>query len=93
MGQREADMAQQRAKEGIAVRQKEEKYSHGAAPLGFEKDGGHLVEAPHYDEVVTALEEVVAGELSKRKAAKRLDTTRTTIRVPINDRPELYGLA
>lgn len=48
----EADMAQQRAKEEIAVRQKEKKYSHGPAPLGFEKDDGHLVEGPHYDEVV-----------------------------------------
>ena len=89
----EADMAQQRAKEGIAVRQKEEEYSHGPAPLGFEKDDGHLVEAPHYDEVVTVLEEVLTGDLSKRKAASRLDTTRTTIRSSINDRPELYGLA
>lgn len=89
----EADMAQQRAKEGLAVRQKEEDYRHGPAPLGFEKDDGHLVEAPHYDEVVAVLHDVATGDLSKRKAAERLDTTRTTIRASINDRPELYNLA
>lgn len=89
----EAEMAQQRAKEGIAVRQKEEEYSHGPAPLGYAKDDGHLVEAPEYDEVVTVLEDVMFGDLSKRKAAAKLDTTRTTIRASINDRPELYGLA
>jgi len=88
----EADMAQQRAREGIAVRQKEEEYSHGPAPLGYAKDDGHLVEGPHFDEVVQTLESVAAGDLSKRKAAKRLDTTRSTIRTSINDRPELYGL-
>lgn len=91
--QLEAEMAQQRAKEGIAVRQKEEKYSHGPAPLGYAKDDGHLVEGPHYDEVVSVLHDVAEGDLSKRKAADRLDTTRTTIRASINDRPELYGLA
>jgi len=91
--QLEAEMAQQRAKEGIAVRQKEEKYSHGPAPLGYEKDEGHLVEGPHYDEVVSVLNDVVSENLSKRKAADQLDTTRTTIRASINDRPELYGLA
>ncbi|KPN30786.1 multiple promoter invertase [Halolamina pelagica] len=89
----EADMAQQRAKEGLAVRQKEEDYRHGPAPLGFEKDNGHLVEAPHYDEVVAVLHDVATGDLSKRKPAERLDTTRTTIRASINDRPELYNLA
>lgn len=89
----EAEMAQQRAKEGLAVRQKEDDYRHGPAPLGYEKDDGHLVEAAHYDEVVTVLHSVAAGDLSKRKAADRLDTTRTTIRSSINDRPELYDLA
>lgn len=89
----EAEMAQQRAREGLAVRQQEDDYRHGPAPLGFNKDDGHLVEAPEYDEVVTVLEDVLADNLSKRKAAEQLDTTRTTIRASINDRPELYGLA
>lgn len=89
----EADLAQQRTREGIAVRKKEEGYSHGSAPLGYEKDDGHLIEAANYDEVVIVLEDVQLGELSKRKAASRLDTTRTTIRAAINERPELYGLA
>ena len=89
----EAEMAQQRAKEGIAVRQRDENYSHGPAPLGFNKDDGHLVEAPEYDNVVRVLEAVMEGKMSKRKAAAQLDTTRTTIRTSINDRPELYGLA
>jgi len=31
--------------------------------------------------------------LSKRKAANQLETTRTTIRSSIEDRPELYNLA
>lgn len=89
----EAEMAQQRAKEGLAVRQKEDDYRHGPAPLGYEKDDGHLVEGPRYDEVVAVLHDVATDDLSKRKAADRLDTTRTTIRASINDRPELYGLA
>lgn len=75
------------------MRQKDGECRHGPAPLGHEKDDGHLVEAPHYDKGVTVLEEVMAGDLSKPKAAERLDTTRTTIRTSINDRPELYGLA
>lgn len=80
-------------KEGIAVRQQEDDYTHGPAPLGFEKDDGHLVEAANFDEVVTVLEDVLADRLSKRKAAEQLGTTRTTIRASIDNRPELYGLA
>jgi len=89
----EADMAQQRAKEGIAIRQMEDDYRHGPAPLGFAKDDGHLVEAPEYDEVCSVLEQVVEETLSKRKAANQSETTRTTIRSSIEDRPELYNLA
>ena len=40
----EANMAQQRTKEGIAARQQNDDYHHGPAPLGFEKDDGRLVE-------------------------------------------------
>ena len=34
----EANMAQQRTKEGLAARMNEDDYHHGPAPLGFEKD-------------------------------------------------------
>jgi DNA invertase Pin-like site-specific DNA recombinase len=88
----EAEMAQQRAREGLAVRQRDEKYAHGPAPLGFRKDEGHLVEGEEYDEVCTVLADVVAGKQSKRKAAEQLDTTRATIRNNIEDRAELYDL-
>lgn len=89
----EAEMAQQRAREGLAVRQRDEEYTHGPAPLGFSKDDGRLVEVERYDEVVATLADVMTGDLSKRAAADRLDTTRTTIRTSIEDRPELYNLA
>lgn len=88
----EAEMAQQRAREGLAVRQRDEKYAHGPAPLGFRKDDGHLVEGEEYDEVCAVLADVVAEKQSKRKAAEQLDTTRATIRNNIEDRAELYDL-
>jgi DNA invertase Pin-like site-specific DNA recombinase len=87
----EANMAQQRTKEGIAVRQRNEDYHHGPAPLGFEKDDGHLIEASDYDNVCSCLEMVRKDELSKRQAAKELDTSRATINRSL-DRGELYGL-
>jgi DNA invertase Pin-like site-specific DNA recombinase len=70
----EANMAQQRTKEGIAARQQQDDYHHGPAPLGFEKDDGRLVEGGNYHGVVAVLEMVQKGELSKRKAAKELNT-------------------
>ena len=87
----EANIAQQRTREGIASRQQNEDYHHGPAPLGFEKDDGELVEGDLWHDCVTVLELVEKGELSKRKAAKRLDTSRATINRAL-DRPELYGL-
>lgn len=87
----EANMAQQRTREGIAARQQEEDYHHGRPPLGFEKDDGHLLEDEQYHDVVAALELVAKGELSKRKAAQRLDCARPTITRAL-DRPDLYGL-
>ncbi|WP_353634591.1 recombinase family protein [Halobacterium sp. NMX12-1] len=87
----EANMAQQRTKEGIAARQQQDDYHHGRAPLGFEKDDGRLVENEDYHDVVTVLDMVAKDELSKRKAAERLDTSRPTINRAL-DRAELYGL-
>lgn len=87
----EANMAQQRTKDGIAARQQNEDYHHGPAPLGMEKNDGLLVEGDNYHEVVSALEMVEKGELSKRKAAKRLETSRKTINRAL-DRADLYGL-
>lgn len=87
----EARMAQQRTREGIAIRQQNDEYHHGPAPLGFEKDDGHLIEAENYDQVCTTLELVRKDELSKRKAARELDSSRATINRAL-DRGELYGL-
>lgn len=50
-------------------------------PIGrsFEKDDGPLVPAENHDRVVQALEMVQKGNLSKRKAAKELNTSRRII--------------
>jgi DNA invertase Pin-like site-specific DNA recombinase len=87
----EANMAQQRTKEGIRTRMQEDDYHHGPAPLGFEKNDGHLREGPEYDHVRATLELVAEDELSKRKAAAELDTSRRTINRAL-ERPELYAL-
>jgi DNA invertase Pin-like site-specific DNA recombinase len=87
----EANMAQQRTKEGIRTRMQEDDYHHGPAPLGFEKNDGHLREGPEYDHVRATLELVADDELSKRKAAAELDTSRRTINRAL-ERAELYGL-
>lgn len=87
----EASMAQKRTREGIAARQANPEYHHGRPPLGFEKEDGHLREGENYDQVVTALEMIRKGELSKRQASKELDTSRRTINRAL-DRVEVYGL-
>jgi DNA invertase Pin-like site-specific DNA recombinase len=87
----EARMAQQRTKEGIRTRMQEEDYHHGPAPLGFQKNDGHLREGAEYDHVRATLELVEAGDLSKRKAASELDTSRRTINRALA-RPELYSI-
>lgn len=90
--QLEAEMAQQRTKEGIASMQNaDEEYHHGRAPLGFEKDDGKRVYGEDYDRVCTVLEMVSKDQLSKRKAADRLNCGRPTIDRAL-DRGELYGL-
>lgn len=87
----EASIRQQNTKEGLAARLQNDDYHHGPAPLGFEKDGGRLIEAANYDRVVGVLDMVQKGDLSKRKAAQELDTSRPTINRAL-DRVELYGL-
>lgn len=87
----EAKITRQRIREGIAARQESDDYHHGPAPLGFDKEDGMLIEADDYDRVCAVLEMVQHDELSKRKAAKRLTTSRATIGRAL-DRPELYGL-
>ena len=87
----QARVKQMNTKEGIAARQQREDYHHGPAPLGFEKDDGQLIEAGDYHEVVATLDEVQKQNLSKRKAAERLDCARSTVSRAL-DRDELYGL-
>jgi len=88
----EANMAQQRTKEGIAARQQDDDYHHGRPPLGFNKRDGRLVENEQYHDVVSVLNMVEKGELSKRKAARRLDTSRATIDRALH-RGELYAIS
>jgi len=87
----EANMAQQRTKEGLAARMENDGYNHGRAPLGFAKDDGRLVKADNYHDVTAVLDMIQKDELSKRKAAERLDTSRPTINRAL-ERTELYGL-
>lgn len=89
--QLEAEMAQQRTREGIAARQQDGDYHHGRAPLGFDKEDGHLIEAENYDQVVTTLDMVQKDELSKRAAARELNCGRPTVDRALK-RAELYGL-
>lgn len=88
-------MAQMQATEGLQARMKsDDEYSHGRAPFGLRKDDkGHLNQAAKYDHVSAVLDMVQNGELSKRKAAAELNTSRKTIDRSLDDRPELYGLA
>lgn len=87
----EADLAQKRTKEGIRARMENNEYHHGPAPLGFMKNDGHLIEAADYDRVRSILEMVQDGELSKRKAARELDSSRKTINRAL-DRKDMYNL-
>lgn len=87
----EANITQQRVKEGIAIRMNNDDYHHGPAPLGFEKNDGRLVEAENFDRVRSVLDMVVADELSKRKAANELNSSRRTINRAL-ERKEIYGL-
>jgi len=87
----EADMIQQRTREGLAARMENDDYHHGRPPLGFNKDDGRLIESERYHSVCSVLEMVEKGELSKRKAAAELDCGRATIDRCL-ERADLYGL-
>jgi DNA invertase Pin-like site-specific DNA recombinase len=88
----EADLAQKRTREGIRTRMNSDHYHHGPPPLGFEKNDGQLIEADGFDRVRSVLQLVDEGEMSKRKAARELDTSRRTINRSL-ERRELYNLA
>lgn len=88
----EAEIKRQNIREGIAARQATDEYQHGPAPLGYEKDEGHLVEGPNYHRVCSVLEDVARDEMSQRQAAKELGCGRKTVRSAVSDRPGLYGL-
>jgi DNA invertase Pin-like site-specific DNA recombinase len=66
-------------------------YHHGRAPLGFESEDGKLYPTENYDHIGSLLELVRNDELSKRKAADELNTSRKTIDRAL-DRGELYRL-
>lgn len=87
----EAEMTRQRIQEGIQTRMENDDYHHGPSPLGFDKNDGRLREAANYDRVRSVLELVLDAEMSKRQAAKELDTSRRTINRSL-DRLELYQL-
>lgn len=87
----EAELAQQRTREGLSSKMESDDYHHGRAPLGFAKEDGTLYEGDQYDEVCAVLDMVQKETLSQRKAAERLDTSRTTIRRAL-ERAELYGI-
>jgi DNA invertase Pin-like site-specific DNA recombinase len=88
----EAAMIRMRTREGIAARQANDDYHHGRAPLGFEKADGRLIEGEAYDRTAAVLEMVQKENMSKRQAAKELETTRSTIGSALEERPELYGV-
>lgn len=88
----EAKIKRKNVAEGIAARQDSDDYHHGPAPLGFEKDDGRLIEGPEYQRVVSVLDRVASDELSKRKAAEKLDTSRRTVQRAVENRGDLYGL-
>jgi DNA invertase Pin-like site-specific DNA recombinase len=87
----EAEMTRNRVREGIKTRMQNEDYHHGPPPLGFDKEDGHLIQAAGYDHVRSTLELVRDDDLSKRKAARELDTSRRTINRSL-ERLELYDL-
>lgn len=88
----EANIKRQNIREGIAARRDSEEYRHGPAPLGFTKNDGTIVEGENYQRVCEVLDQVVRDEMSKRKAANELGTSRRTINRSIEERGDLYGL-
>jgi DNA invertase Pin-like site-specific DNA recombinase len=66
----------------------------GRPGLGFEICDGNLVKTDEFEEIRAVLKAVIQDEggLSKRAAARRLDTSRRTITRCIDERPEEYDL-
>lgn len=88
----EAAITRQRVREGIAARQENDDYHHGRAPLGFDKEEGKLIPKPdRYHHVTEVLDQVTKDQMSKRRAAKELDTSRATINRAL-ERGEMYAL-
>lgn len=87
----EAAVKQQNTREGIAARKRNDSYHHGPAPLGYQKDDGELLPTSNHDRVCAVLDMVQKGELSKRKAARELETSRKTINRCLQ-KGDLYGL-
>jgi hypothetical protein len=63
----------------------------GRPPLGCTSSDGRLAPGEDYDRVCRALQRVEDGDMTKSRAADRLDCTRKTITNAL-DRPELYRL-
>lgn len=87
----QARVKQMNTKEGIAALQQEDDYHHGRHPLGFEKDDGSLIGGANFDMICAVSDMVQKNELSKRKAARELETSRTTVSRTLN-RVSLYAL-
>lgn len=92
------EMTRERVRQGVKNAIENGKHV-GRPPAGFEvveegDDKGTLRPAPDYDVVAQTLDLVDQEEVSKRQAAKRLDTSRATINRILNDpeRRQMYGL-
>jgi DNA invertase Pin-like site-specific DNA recombinase len=89
----QAKLRQEAASEGLQARiNSDEEYRHGPPPLGFDKQDGVLYEKESYPHVCEVLSRVNNDNMSKRKAAAELDSSRATIRRAVEDRPELYQI-
>jgi DNA invertase Pin-like site-specific DNA recombinase len=89
----EAKMTRKRVQQGIAARQAaDDDYKHGRAPIGLQKDDGHLAPADDFRHVQEMLLKVDQDEMSQREAASRLDCGRKTIRRHLRNSRELYEL-
>lgn len=67
-------------------------WAGGRPPLGCEVENGQLIKGDDFRDVSRALLQVRRGELSKRKASKRLGCARKTISTAIENRSEFYDI-
>lgn len=95
----EREMTRERVRSGVQNAINKGKHV-GRPPVGFEiieqgDDKGTLRPAPEYDTVAQTLTLVDDGEVSKRQAAKRLETSRATINRILHDdeRRQMYNLS